>query len=259
MRYPVTFENEGQMMIGVVHRPDEDRSERRKGRPGVVIFHGFTGTKVEPHRIFVKMAERLAAMGIVALRFDFRGSGDSEGNFEDMTFGGEVSDALVALDYMLENEGVDPERLGVLGLSMGGAVAACVTGRSGKVRSTALWAAVADMNLLRHIAAGITRELGDIEYYDRAGNLVGRAFIEGLDGFEPYTEVADGKTPVLVLHGDQDPTVPVEHAYKFQASLSKAGNPHKLHIVQGADHTFNSHPWETEVLDVTARWFAETL
>lgn len=259
MRYPVTFENEGQMMIGVVHRPDEDRAGRQEGRPGVVIFHGFTGTKVEAHRIFVKMAERLASMGIVALRFDFRGSGDSEGNFEDMTFGGEVSDALVSLDYILEKEGVDPERLGVLGLSMGGAVAACVTGRSGKVRSTALWSAVGDLNLFHYIAAELREELGDIQYYDRRGNLVGRAFIEQLVGYEPYKEVADGKTPVLVVHGDQDETVPVDHAYKFQASLQAAGNPHRLHIIEGADHTYNSHPWETEVIDVTARWFAETL
>lgn len=259
MRYPITFENEGQLMIGVVHRPDEDRIERKRGRPGVVIFHGFTGTKVEPHRIFVKMAERLASMGIVAMRFDFRGSGDSEGNFEEMTFGGEVSDALVALDYMLENEQIDPQRLGVLGLSMGGAVAACVTGRSGKVRSTALWSAVADLDLFRYIAADITEELGPIEYYDRGGNLVGRTFVEQLDGFVPYKEVADGKTPVLVAHGDADQTVPVDHAHQFVRSLSQAGNPHQLHIVKGADHTYNSHPWETEVLDITADWFAKTL
>lgn len=259
MRYPITFENLGQMLIGVVHRPDADRTARQKGRPGVVLFHGFTGQKVEPHRIFVKMAERLAAMGIVALRFDFRGSGDSEGNFEEMTFGGEVSDALRSLDYMLTREDVDPERLGVLGLSMGGAVAACVTGRYGKLRSTALWSAVADMGLFRALAADITRTLGEVDTYDRGGNLVGRAFIEELDDYVPYREVADGKTPVLVVHGDNDQTVPVAHATMYAQALRQAGNRHKVHIVKGADHTFNSHPWESEVIDVTAAWFAETL
>lgn len=259
MRYPITFENEGQLMIGVVHRPEEDRAQRKKGRPGVVIFHGFTGQKVEAHRIFVKMAERLASMGMVAMRFDFRCSGDSEGNFEDMTFGGEVSDALVSLDYMLQNEDVDPARLGVLGLSMGGAVAACVTGRSGKVRSTALWSAVADLNLFHYIAADLTKEHGPMDYYDRGGNLVGRGFIEGLVGYTPYTEVADGKTPVLVAHGNADQTVPVSHAHQFVESLQMAGNPHKLHIIEGADHTYNANPWETEVIDVTAKWFAQTL
>src|SRR5690606_40647415 len=106
------------------------------------------------------------------------------------------------------------------------------------------------------MAADITAELGDVEYYDRNGNLVGRAFIEGLDGYVPYREVADGKTPVLVVHRDQDPTVPVDHAHKFTAALKQAGNPYRLPMVAGADHTFNSHAWEPEVLDVTARWVA---
>lgn len=241
-------------MIGVVHRPNADRKER-KTRPGVILYHGFTGTKVEPHRLFVKMAERLSDMGIVALRFDFRGSGDSEGNFEDMTFGGEVSDALRSCEYMLEHESVDPERLGVIGLSLGGAVAACVTGRYAKLRSTALWSAVADLDFFNRIAD----ELGEIESYDRGGNIVGRGFIDGLAGYTPYNEVVAPKSPVLVLHGDADASVPVEHAYKYVESLKKANSPHRLHIVEGADHTFNSHPWETEVIEATAAWFRETL
>lgn len=259
MRYPITFENEGQHLIGVVHRPDADRAERQSGRPGVVMFHGFGGQKVEAHRSFVKMAERLAANGIVTLRFDFRCSGDSEGNFEEMTFGGEVSDALRALTYIVDEEQVDPERLGVIGLSMGGAVAACVTGRFKRLRATALWSAVADMDLFRAVAAEVYRELGDVEVWDRGGNLVGRAFIDGLEGFSPYQEVAQADTPVLIVHGDNDQTVPVSHAHQFASSLAKAGVEHKLHIIPGADHTYNKHEWETEVLDVTTDWLVKHL
>lgn len=254
MRYPITFTNEGQLLIGVVHRPDADHNGRTK-RPGVVFFHGFTGTKVEGHRMFVKMAERLASMGIVALRFDFRGSGDSEGDFIDMTFGGEVSDALRACDYIVKYEDVDPERLGVLGLSMGGAVAACVTGRYGKVRSTALWAAVADLALFKEAA----KDIGDVDYFDRRGNLVGRQFIEQLDGYTPLEEITLHRTPVLVVHGSDDETVPVDHAFRYRDALQSAGSRYQIHVVEGADHTFNAHPWESEVIDVTARWFAETL
>src|SRR5690625_321666 len=98
MRYPITFENNNEHLIGVIHRTEEDTNERQI-RPGVVMLHGFTGNKVGPHRMFVKMAERLSELGIVTLRFDFRGSGDSEGNFEDASFRGEVDDALRACDY----------------------------------------------------------------------------------------------------------------------------------------------------------------
>ena len=145
------------------------------------MCHGFTGQKVEAHRIFVKTAEALAAQGYLALRFDFRGSGDSEGAFEEMTFEGEVSDAVRAVDYLLAEEPVDPERIGVVGLSMGGAVAACLSGRDERIKATVLWAAVADFEVL-----GAPDRWNDspwmpeFESWDIGGLLVSRRFIQAL-------------------------------------------------------------------------------
>ena len=68
---PIVFYNKGQHLNGVLHSPAECDALY----PAVVFFHGFTGTKVEPHRIFVKTARELSAIGFYALRFDFRGSG----------------------------------------------------------------------------------------------------------------------------------------------------------------------------------------
>ena len=69
----------------ILHLP----TARDASCPAVAFFHGFTGTKVEPHRIFVKTARELAAIGFYVLRFDFRGCGDSAGDFSEMTIGGE--------------------------------------------------------------------------------------------------------------------------------------------------------------------------
>ena len=132
MEKPVVFHNHRQQLIGMLHTPDKVETSC----PAVVFFHGFTGTKVEPHRIFVKTARRLASAGFYALRFDFRGSGDSEGDFSEMTIGGEVSDAIRSIDVLTEVESVDVGRIGVLGLSMGGCVAACVSGQDTRVQST---------------------------------------------------------------------------------------------------------------------------
>jgi alpha/beta superfamily hydrolase len=49
------------------------------------MFHGFTGSKIEAHRFFVKLARSLSDSGFIILRFDFRCSGDSDGEFEDIT------------------------------------------------------------------------------------------------------------------------------------------------------------------------------
>ena len=112
MEKPVVFENEGQQIVGMLHAPDGAEGLS----PAVVMFHGFTGTKVEPHRLFVKTARRLAEEGFYVLRFDFRGSGDSEGEFREMTLEGEISDAKASLDFILSQPGVDRGRIGVIGL-----------------------------------------------------------------------------------------------------------------------------------------------
>lgn len=142
MEKPVVLENLGQQMIGMLHLPEVPGPV-----PAVAIYHGFTGTKIEPHRIFVKMARALNALGIAAVRFDFRGSGDSEGDFADMTVTGEISDAVKILDFLAGLPEVDASRLGILGLSMGGAVAATVAGIDERVKSLTLWSAVADFKI----------------------------------------------------------------------------------------------------------------
>jgi dienelactone hydrolase len=65
MREPVVLENDGQKIFAVIHRPAEGTSTPR---PAVAIFHGLVGSKDQPHRLYVKLAEALARAGMVALR-----------------------------------------------------------------------------------------------------------------------------------------------------------------------------------------------
>ena len=132
---PVVFYNEGLQLVGMLHLPKDNDNP-----PGVVFFHGLTGSKTEAHFFFVKLARALASIGIAVLRFDFRFSGDSEGNFENMTLSGEISDALKSMDFFVTECGVSPDKIGILGLSMGGAVATAVAEKAEEIvcRSTCL-------------------------------------------------------------------------------------------------------------------------
>jgi len=170
-REPIVLENFGQKIFGVLHIPEKTPA------PFVLFCHGFTGTKVEPHRTFVNTAEALAKEGIGALRIDFRGSGDSEGSFKDMTVEGEVSDALVALDFLRQNNLVDKERIGILGLSMGGAVASITSGRSPIVKSCVLWSAVCHFDIFFNRSPEEIQKIKDYgDFIDLGGNPVGKNF-----------------------------------------------------------------------------------
>jgi dipeptidyl aminopeptidase/acylaminoacyl peptidase len=252
-REPIVLENFGQKIFGVLHIPEKTPA------PFVLFCHGFTGTKVEPHRIFVNTAEALAKEGIGALRIDFRGSGDSEGSFKDMTVEGEVSDALVALDFLRQNNLVDKERIGILGLSMGGAVASITSGRSPIVKSCVLWSAVCHFDIFFNRSSEEMQKIKDYgDFIDLGGNPVGKKFLAEIVGIKPLEELKKRILPVLIIHGSSDPVVPVQHAYDYYEGIKNTHRA-KLEIIEGADHTFNSIEWERKVIESTLNWFKETL
>lgn len=254
MRRPVVFENRGEKIFGVLHYPPQ-----AKALPTVLICHGFTGTKVESHRLFVKLAERLEEKGMVALRFDFRGSGDSEGDFCDMTLEGEIQDAKVALDFLQALPEVDPGRLAILGLSMGGAVSATVAGRDPRISACALWSAVADFSQTFFSEAAedvLSQNKKTMEY---GANVVSREFLLECKDAKPHLELAKRALPVLVIHGTKDETIPPRQAELYRDSAAAAGSPVEYHLIPGADHTYHNKKWENKVLDLSVSWLERQL
>lgn len=253
MEIPIVFGKEGHKLFGVLHTP-----EGIENGPGVVLFHGFTGNKIEPHRLFVKIARRLAFIGVSVLRFDFYGSGDSEGDFSEMTFSGEVEDAFVALDFLKQQKQVDPKKIGIIGLSMGGAITSCVAGRRpNDIKTVVLLSAVADFSLLfeKELEEKIKLE-GVLDYY---GWPLSMKFIEELPNIHPVKEIKNFKNPILIVHGTKDEAVPVEAAYIYYNTLKDRPVETKLKIIEEADHTYNSLIWEKEVLDAIADWISKNL
>jgi uncharacterized protein len=133
----IHFEVQGQRVWGMLHLPLEVNAPV----PAVLILHGFTGQRMEPHRLFVLFSRLLAEHGIASLRFDFRGSGESEGGFDEMTPSREVEDVIAAYQFLRSRPEIDSAKLGLLGLSMGGMVAALSVARPDlEFAALSLWA-----------------------------------------------------------------------------------------------------------------------
>lgn len=245
----------GQMMRGFTHRPQGFSAAQRV--PAALLFHGFTGNCIEPHRLFVKAARVLTTAGICVLRFDFIGSGNSDGDFQDATIESEIDDALTAISWLGAQPGIDRTRVALIGLSLGGLVATCAAARSRQIKSLVLWAATAGFCEHRETwEADLARRfLPEQDVYDFGGNLVGRAFADAAMQTQPLLEAEKFHGNALILHGTDDATVPVSDAREYSQVLKNA----RLHILQGADHTFNSFAWESELLNTTHDFLRETL
>jgi dipeptidyl aminopeptidase/acylaminoacyl peptidase len=250
----VEFPNsKGRILRGMVHLP----ADPGRRTPGVVLFHGFTGNRMESHWIFVKCSRALAQAGIASLRFDFYGSGESDGEFREMSLPGEISDGRAAVTFLREQPGIDAERVGLLGLSLGGSVAAALA-PSVKAKAVVLWSALAHTARLRELAKKHSKKIpnkpGAVEFDAR--ELSPRLMDEVLK-VEPIRHLARYRGPTLIIHPEKDEHVPVSHARDF---FHAAGTDTKeLAIIAGADHVFTSIPWEHEVIARTVQWFGHYL
>ena len=128
--------------------------------PVVVICHGFMGNKNEP--LLSAIAENLVELGIGAIRCDFNGHGQSEGEFVDMTVLNEIDDALAVIDYVRRMPQTDG--ISILGHSQGGVVAAMTAGQLGSsvLKSAVLMAPAAVLrdDALRGSTMGATSATG---------------------------------------------------------------------------------------------------
>jgi len=256
MEKPVTFENNGQQLIGILHVPDVLHS--REKSPAIAMFHGFTGNKTEAHRLFVQAARNLCNAGFIVLRFDFRGSGDSEGDFEDMTVPGEVSDAERSIDFLIDQPQVDEERIGVIGLSLGGRVASILASKDRRIKSVVLLSPALGAlkerftspirdEALRRLRSGEAVKVSN-------GWYLKKSFFDTLDKPVPLKVMSKIKAPILIVHGDNDQVVSIETSKKGYEIVKNLNGKNELYAVKGGDHTFSEREHTTEVIEKIREW-----
>lgn len=124
MEERVSFVSDGLKLSGVLHTPAARGSRDRQ--PALLVLHGFGSNK--NGGVALAAARLFADLGYVALRFDFRGCGESEGPRGRVICLEQVEDTSNALSFLATRPEVDPDRIGVMGNSFGAAVAVYTAG-----------------------------------------------------------------------------------------------------------------------------------
>ncbi|MEM0444372.1 MAG: alpha/beta hydrolase [Nitrososphaerota archaeon] len=240
-------------LASMVHIPQKTPA------PALIMCHGFTGNRVEAHRLFVRAAREFCRRGLLVVRFDFWGSGESEGEFHEMTLTSEVEDLGSVLDYVSGRPEVDGGKIGVLGLSMGGAVSLIRASRDPRIRFVCTWSAPADFLMLAEHVKTLYREaLVSGEYVDLpSGYRVTSRFIQDVLSYNIVECVSKiSPRPLLVVHGAKDDIVPLTHS---EAIYKSAGEPRERVVIEGGDHTFTGLDTEWKAITSTADWLERTL
>lgn len=249
----IFFQNSrGQRLAGILHEAESDKA--------IILLHGFGGDKDE-QGIFIKMAEALCKEGFTALRFDFAGSGESGGEFSDMTFASEAGDMKSAIEFM-KSRGY--KKIGVIGQSFGGAIP--ILGYSKDIISMVLWNPVARMESFRNYLTTQNenwreeaRKTGTFRLYkERLKRYLyaGKSLAEESERLDIFSEARKISCTVLVIHGEKDSILPWKDSKELLTFLK---GKKRLEIIKGAEHAFHKPSEEKPVIRLTVEWFRKYL
>jgi len=248
-----------------------------KNAPVIIICHGFKGFK--NWAFFPALAEYFARADYIALPFNFsrNGIGPDLQNFTELdkfeknTYSHEIQDLKCLVDAVVSGEIgrglIDPEKIGLIGHSRGGGIALLHAQNDLRIKSLVTWSAIATVERYTPEQEKLWISQKYLEFENkRTGQFmrVGEELLYDIQKNKNRLNITAAakqiETPTLIIHGQNDESVPVEEAkviYDHLGSLKK-----ELMIIDGGTHTFGArHPFESmpkeldTVFDLTESWF----
>lgn len=227
--------------------------------PIVILCHGFTGDKIGPNQFILNMGNAIEQAGKVAIRFDFSGSGESQGTFaQDTTVSGWQEDVASVVLWVKKQ----PEFFGapiiLFGHSLGGLIALTYPNDPAIAGRMALSAAVYPVKtfssegilgaeLWRKAVAGETIA----NFFNKGFSLNDGIFVNDLikGNYQPLELAEKLTTPLLIIHGTADCAVPLcgseelSRRYKGKTTFRK---------LEGADHVYTGR--HSDVQSIIVNW-----
>jgi dienelactone hydrolase len=262
----VYIENDGRIVPATVVVPAGEGPH-----PSVVINHGHGGSR-EENGGFAGVAEALANKGILSIRMDFPGCGESTEPFTENYLSNMISDSNASLDYILENYNVDEENLGIFGYSMGGRIALEIVREDDNPYEAMALLAPSAEDGSEMIVSFLGGEEAYNDYYEEASSEKGYAdfttiygqeqqlsinWFEEMKESKPLDNIENFQGNILVLYGDMDTTVPMEES---ESVVSAHPNDEGV-MIPNANHGYgfySDQPDVTETVeDQTAEFFFE--
>jgi dipeptidyl aminopeptidase/acylaminoacyl peptidase len=226
--------------------------------PLVVWVHGgptsaFRETYLQPGRLdAVLLTQLLANAGFATLRVNPRGGMGRGVAFADAVLGDpggkDLEDVLRGVDYIVEQGWADGERVAIGGWSYGGFLTAWAVTQTPRFKAAVVGAGICDFHSF-HAQSNIP----DWDMRVLAADPLVEP--EAYRARSAITFAQRVTTPTLVLHGEQDPSVPVSQAYACYRALRECGVPAELAVYPREGHGVRECEHLRDIWARLIRWF----
>lgn len=242
-RYGVAYENEyiaadDGTQLNAWFMPAQGKSK------GTVLFLHGNAENISTH---FRSLIWLPAQGYNVLALDYRGYGASDGV---ATLAGVQMDIDAAMRSLLTHKNVEPNKIVMLGQSLGGALAIYYAAHGScrdNLRALVVDSAFSDYRQIAHEKLAGLAITWPVQWLP---------WLVIDNDYAPYDSVPALAMPLLFIHGEKDRVVPLQHTVRM---YDKAVGAKELLIVQGADHiqTLNTRAGQIKLLDFLSRVLAE--
>ena len=212
------------------------------------------------YRPFRQIADAISMEGIAVLRMDDQGTGCSGGNaLENVTIQERADDSRAGVAYLKNRKEIDGEWIALLGLSEGANIAPLIAASDPSIRAVVMMAATATngYKIIEYQQRRKIDERSDLSETEKEqefaksmrglrralargeGGLWFRSFIE----YMPLPTAEHVSCPALILHGDKDAQVPVDHADLLAKTMRTSGNEDVTVVIfRNHNHLFLEDP-----------------
>ncbi len=193
----------------------------------------------------------LSLAGYAVLRINPRGSMGRGAAFADAVVGDmggkDFEDLMRGVDSVIERGLVDQTRMAITGWSYGGFMTAWTVTHTSRFKAAMMGAGICDFH-------GFHAET-NIANWD--SDFIGADWLENPSAYRErsaLTYATRVTTPTLIIHGEQDRSVPVSQSYAFYRALCERGVPAELAVYPREGHRFRERRHNLDLLDRLLRW-----
>ena len=242
---------DGMRVQAFLTRPIDIESDRKY--PMIVMIHG--GPHGQQGPAFNLKSQVYAAHGYATLMVNYRGSTGYGQKFADAIFrdqdGGEAKDVLAGVDAALKrNSWIDPERLGIEGASYGGQLTDWLITQTHRFKAAIPIAGISNLisfNYMAYYHDYLAVEFGAFPHQNDLLDVLWQR--------SALKHVANVKTPVMFVHGENDNDVPIAEAEQYYIALKDVGVETVMVRYPREGHGIRETKHAVDVMDRSIEWY----
>jgi len=287
MLHPVTIMSEGIRLAGDLFVPEGLAAGEQ--RPALLLCHGWGGLK---QHLSAAYAPRFCDEGYVVLTFDYRGWGESDGRLvpateEPLPTGVEIVslqarvvrevvdpieqalDVRNCLDFLVGEDLVDPDRVGLWGSSYGGGMVVWTAAHDHRVKAMVAQVGSFGMDLTEELRTfldfrGRQRARGEIDWptgldQDSIPNLNGAPDYAKFRNYDVRAAATQVAAATMVIDVDNEEYVDVDKHGKAVADIISRNAPVAYHRFSGSHYEIYEGALLEQATDLAVAWYAEHL